>query len=336
MSLITVTGGGAFTRQNIADINANFSRLEASLSGSVGNIIYCYPSSGYLGPQDGSIDAPYSDIVTAYGKGRNGKNDVIVLVGNGAASGSARISATLTWAKDALHLVGVDSGVNVSNRARIAPTSGATAFANFFVLSANGCLIQDVAFFHGFGTGTTAQICVNVTGSRNKFDNCHIAGMGDAASAQDAGSRSVKIGSGGSGENMFVNCTIGLDTVTRTVANASVEFAGATPRNQFINCLFPFQTSAAGVLGILATGNGSMDRFQYFDRCMFINNIKSTSTTMTVLASCTTASPGGLILHNRSVLVGIGEYGDTNGLANSYVDGLTGAAATSGIAVNPS
>ncbi len=57
---------------------------------------------------------------------------------------------------------------------------------------------------------------------------------------------------------------------------------------------------------------------------------------MTVLASFTTASPGGLLLHKNSTLVGIGEFGDTNGLANSYVDGGPPAAATTGIAVNPS
>ena len=95
-------------------------------------------------------------------------------------------------------------------------------------------------------------------------------------------------------------------------------------------------SESIGRAGVLGTGSGCMDRFQLFDRCMFINAIKSTSTVMTVLGSLTSASPGGLILYNRCVLVGITDYGDTNALANSYVDGLTGAAATSGIAVNPS
>lgn len=336
MGLAVISGGGAFTPRNISDINNNFLSLAAQLAGSTGNVIYLQPSSSYLGTQTGSATAPYTTLADAYAAGRNGKNDVVVLVGNGAASGSARLSSGFTWAKDALHLVGVDSGVNISNRARIAPTAAVAAFANFFTVSGNGCRFANIQWFHGFDTGTTSQICMTVTGSRNLFSDCHIAGMGDTASAQNANSRSLKIGSNGSGENMFVNCVIGLDTVTRTAANASLEFASATPRNQFIGCLFPFMTSSATVLGILGTGNECMDRFQYFDRCMFINNVKSTSTTMTVLTSFTTASPGGLCLHNRSVLVGITDYGDTNGLANSFVDGLTGAAATSGIAVNPS
>ncbi len=35
-------------------------------------------------------------------------------------------------------------------------------------------------------------------------------------------------------------------------------------------------------------------------------------------------------------MIGITKFGDTNGLANSYVDGGAPTAATSGIAVNPS
>lgn len=322
---------GVFTRASKNIINQNFAQLAAGFT--PGNLIYCDPSATNVQGQDGSQQKPFTSLPAAYSAGRSGENDVILLVGNGAASGSARLSENLTWAKDALHLVGVSSGVNLSNRSRIAPTSGATAFANFFTVSGNGCLFSNIGLFQGFGTGTTSQICATVTGGRNLFENCHIAGMGDDASAQSAGSRSLKIS--GTGENMFVNCVIGLDTVTRTQANASVEFAGATPRNQFIKCVFPFQGSAAGVLGILGTGNGCVDRFQYFDECMFINNVKSTSTTMTALLSFTTASPGGLVLFDRCTIVGVTKWGDTNGLANSYVNQGAPTQASSGIAVNP-
>lgn len=331
-----ISGGGALTRQNISQINANFAEISAGFT--PGNIIYCWPSFGpATGVPDGSLEHPYTDIQSAYGAGRNGKNDVIVLVGNGAAGGSARLSATLTWAKDALHLIGVASPGLFAQRARIAPTSGVTAFANFFVLSGNGCYFQNIEWFQGFGTGVAASICVNVTGSRNVFQNCGIHGMGDDASAQDTGSRSLKIGSGGSGENLFVDCTIGLDTVTRTVANASLELAGATPRNVFRNCIFPFMTSAAGVLGILGTGAGCVDRENYFQGCLFTNAIKSTSTGMTCLASFTSASPGGALVFDATCgLMGMTKVGDTNALANSYILGAAPSAAAGLLGVNPS
>lgn len=337
MSLATITGGGSFTRQNISDINNNFTSLAAQLAGTTGNIIYCYPASAFLGTQTGSASAPYTTLTAAYAAGRSGYNDVIVLVGNGAASGSARLSAAFTWSKSALHLVGVDSGVNISNRARIAPTAAVTAFANFFTVSGSGCRFANIQWFHGFDTGTTSQICVTVTGSRNLFTDCHIAGMGDAASAQNTGSRNLKIGSAGSGENGFVHCTIGIDTVARTVANASVEFAGATPRNYFEQCVFPIWATNNGVLGILGTGNGCVDRYQLFKSCAFINSIKSgAGTGMTALGSFTTAAPGGLVLLDQCTVVGATKWGDTNFLANSYIEGQTGAAASSGLAVNPS
>lgn len=328
-----ISGGGSFTRKNITDLNANFDQLFAGLVGTPGNIIYCNPASSYLGTQDGSIAAPYTSLLTAYGAGRTGYNDVIVLVGDGGTGATARLSSAFTWAKNALHLVGIASGVNISNRARIAPTSGATAFAAFFTVSGSGCLFRNVQFYQGFDTGTTSQIAVTVTGGRNLFDNCHIAGMGDAASAQSAGSRSLKIS--GTGENMFVNCTIGIDTVTRTAANASVEFASATPRNQFVNCTFPFMTSASTPLGIIGSGTGNMDRFQYFDNCVFINAVQSTSTTISGLATLA-ASSGGLIVMKDCTLVGITEYGtDATSRGQVYIDGGTVTAATTGIAVNP-
>ena len=318
--MISIKGGGAFTRQNIADINANFGAL---LPFTTGNVIYCQPSATNTLTQDGSQTKPYTTLAAAYSATRNGMNDVVILVGNGAASGSARVDSTFTWSNNATHLVGIDSPVLLSQRARIAPTTTATAFANFFVVTGNGCLFQNIQWFHGFTAGTTAEICMNVKGSRNYFKNCHIAGMADTdgAGAQDTGSRDLKIGLSGSGENVFEDCTIGQDTIARTVANASIEFAGATTRNVFRRCLVPMYATNNGVLGILGTGNGCIDRWQNFDNCRFINAIKSGSgTAIAVLGSFTTGAPGGLIAFTQCSAVGATKVGDANFLANSYVD----------------
>lgn len=329
-----ITGGGVFTKGNIAAINGNFAQLFGGFT--PGNTLYCNPSATGASAQDGSSGSPYNTLAGAYSNARAGMNDVIVLVGNGLLSGTARIDASFTWAKDATHLIGVSAPSLLSQRSRLAPTPATTAFTPFFTISGSGCIFQNIQWFHGFTTGGAAQVNVVVTGERNVFQNCHFAGMGDAASAVDAGSRSLVIGAAGSGENLFDSCTIGIDTGTkRTGANASLEFAGATVRNVFRNCLFPFWCSAATPLGILGTGNECVDRFQLFDNCSFINATGSTSTTMTVLGSFTTASPGGILLYKQCILIAIGEYGDTNALANSYIDGFTGIAGTSGIAVKP-
>lgn len=326
--------GGAILDSTLEAIDGNFSQLFGGLF-RAGNVYYCDYANG-SDNNDGLTAATATQTLSAaYGLATSGNNDVIVLVGNGAANGSQRLSAAFTWAKNATHLLGVTAPVLYSQRARIAPTAAVTAFTPFFTISGNGCIFENIQWFHGFDTGTTAQINMVLTGSRNFFRNCHIAGMGDAASAQDAGSRSLKIGSSGSGENVFESCVIGIDTVTRTAANASIEFTAATTRNVFRNCLFPFMTSAATPLGYIGSASGCMDRHQVFENCSFINAIKSTSTTMDALGTLA-ASAGGLLLFKNSTLVGITEFGtDATTRALCYVDGGAPTAATSGIAVNP-
>jgi len=318
------------------------------------------PQNGVDGNDGKSPTTAFATLYRAQYAATAGRNDVVFLLGTMSSSsstaGTARLSlanavsaaavvgaavptdGVLTWAKNGVHLIGV-AAPSQNSRARIAPPSGtytAATFgsANFVTVSATGCVFSNISVYQGFSTGTTAQICWTDTGGRNVYDNCEFLGMNDAASAQNTGSRSLKIS--GSGESVFVNCQIGGDTTTRTVANASLELAGGTTRNKFVDCVFPFQTSNAGVLGILGTGASCIDRWNLFDRCTFINNIKSTSTTMTVLGSLTNASPGGLLHYKDCSMIGIGEWGDTNGLANSYVDMPAPSASAGGLAVNPS
>ena len=315
-----------------------------------GKTFFVDPVNGADGNNGKSPERAFATLYAAHDRCTSGNNDVVYLIGNGAASGTARLSTalaqtidstvtagTLVWSKSATHLIGVTAPTSYGSRARIAPPTGTYTMAtfgsgNFVTVSGAGCYFANISLFHGFSTGGASQICWTDSGSRNYYANVHFGGAGDAASAQATTSRSLKVS--GSGEHNFVRCTIGLDTVAKTVANASLEFAGATVRNRFTECLFPFQAAAA-TLGILGTGNGCIDRHQIFERCLFINNVKSTSTTMTALLSFTTASPGGLIVFKDCDTVGITKIGDTNGLANSYVSNV-GGAATGGLNVNPS
>lgn len=300
-------------------------------------------TSYYLDPANGqdtntgtSPDQAVQSLAQAYALCTSGKNDTVYLIGDGSTTATARLTETFTWAKNATHLVGIASGVNISNRARIAPTSTATAFTPFFSVTGSGCYFANIQFYAGFTTGTATAIGMAITGGRNLFENCHIAGMADAASAQSAGSRSLTIAT--TGENQFVNCTIGVDTVTRTQANASVEFLGVgNPRNEFIGCLFPFQTSAAGALGIKVAATAASDRFQLFKDCLFINNIKSTSTAMSALCTLP-ASMGGALLFVNPVLMGITTFGtDATSAAQIYIasPALVNVSGGGGIAVVP-
>jgi hypothetical protein len=299
-----------------------------------------------------SPETPFATLYRAHSKMTAGKNDVCVLIGNGASGGSARLSTalaqtitstvtagTLTWNKNACHLIGVGAPTQVGQRARIAPPTGTYTMAtfgsgNFVVVSAQGCIFANFSVYNGFSTGGVNQIAWTDSGGRNYYYNVHIGGMGDAASAADAGSRSLLI-TGTTGENTFVNCVIGLDSVQRTAANASLEFAGITPRNSFLGCTFPFYTNGATILGIIGTGAQFMDRWAKFDRCMFINTINNFSTIMSGLSTLA-ASAGGLLLMKDSTMVGITEWGtDATSRGQIYVEGSTTTAATTGIAVVP-
>lgn len=266
--------------------------------------------------------ATLSQALTLCGSGN--KNDVIFL------TGTVSITSTLTWSLNKTHLIGLTAPSN-NARARISG-GGSTVFTPFVNVTGQGCIFANIATFYGYANAS-AQICWADAGGRNYYSNCDILGMGDATAAAQAGARNLKIT--GEGENVFENCRIGLDTVTRSAANASLEFASGTARNTFRNCTFSFQTSASTPLGIIVSAAAGSDRWQLFDRCVFINNVQSTSTTMSGLATLA-ASMGGLLLMKDCTLVGITEFGtDATSRGQIYVDGGTVTAATSGIAVNP-
>jgi hypothetical protein len=322
-----------------------------------GNYWFVNPATGLDGNSGTSPASPLKTLYKALAHCIDGNNDVVVLIGNGQSSGTARLSlalaqaqdptvtaGTLVWNKNATHLIGICAPSAVAQRARIAPPTGTYTQAtfgsgNFVVVTGSGCVFQNISLFNGFSTGGVNQICWTDNGSRNYYSNVNFGGMADAASAGDAGSRSLKIGSAGSGENTFDSCTIGLDTVTRgAFANASLELAGGTPRNVFRDCTFPMDTTAATPLSILCTGASAIDRWQRFDNCLFLNAMSSGATAQTQIVSMTNASPGGYLAMNNCGFVGDANtnWGDTNALANMYVLGATPLTASNGIMIKPS
>jgi hypothetical protein len=271
-----------------------------------------YWVDGVLGGDGNSCLSPKAALKTlsaAYAKTVTGKNDCIHIIGDGASTGTTRLAATLTWAKDAVHLVGHCSGSPISQRARIAPTSTAVQFTPLMTVSGNGCLFQNVAWFSGFTAGVdAANGCLNVTGSRNVFSNCHIAGGGTTAAANHASMYSLQI-SGGQ-ENFFNHCTIGLDTVVRSAANAEIVFASAAARNIFEDCTVLSMCDDATHLFVSAASAGAIDRFVIFKNTLFHNAVASTSTTMTVGMDLHVSMGGTIILSGNTFMVGATDVAD--------------------------
>ena len=257
----------------IAAINAAL--VQAGLASTTGNVFFCDPVNG-LDTNNGQVPAssgvagvgPVQSLAAGYAFLRSGYNDVLVLIGNGTSTGSARIT-TFTWAKNAAHLFGICAPSAVSQRARIAnpTTAGLVITANFFTVSGNGCLFSNLSWFQGAGAGQTgiaAAILVTITGSRNAFINCDFEGMGDTTASADAGSRCLLI-SGGGQENFFKHCNLGLDTVQRTNANSTVEIAGGGPRNIFEDCTFLFDSSDGLQYALLGAAAAALDRWVLFE-----------------------------------------------------------------------
>ena len=307
----------------LAGANAIQNAINQSALGVTGSVFYCDPVNGLDVNPGTSPKSAVQTLAAGYALLTSGNNDVLVLIGNGASTGSARLSAAFTWAKNACHLVGVCAPSMVSQRARIAPTAAIAAFANFFTVSGNGCLFQNLSWFHGFNAGVAASICLTVSGQRNAFVNCDVEGMGDATSAASSTSRSVLLSAG---ENYFGHCNIGLDTIARTNANASVEISSNAARNIFEHCLFVVDSTDGLQYFGLVNGAAAMDRFVLFKDCNFI---AFNGGTAIAAAFHLVASSGGMVAFDSGCgLFNCAAIGDVTSKAQIFVSGGT---ATNGV-----
>lgn len=296
----------------------------AGLPPFTGNTYWVNETIGSDGNTGGPTD-PLATLSQAHSLCTSGNNDVVLV------TGTIHTTATTTWSKSKTHLIGLAPQLSSQARARISQT-GSTLFTPLVNVTGSECIFKNVGSFHGFASAS-AQICWQDSGGRNQYSNCLFGGMGNATAAAQAGGRSLVV-TGSTGENTFTDCQIGLDTITRSAANASLELAAATPRNVFKNCIFPALTSSATSLFVKTAAAAAIDRFTWFQDCIFANAIQSTSTQMTVGFSMA-ASAGGMVIVQRCTSVGATKWGDTAALAQMYVDGGPPTAATTGLGVNP-
>jgi hypothetical protein len=136
-----------------------------------------------------------------------------------------------------------------------------------------------------------------VSGERNHFHNCHFAGIGhDNNDIANAYSLQVS-----GGENLFTDCVIGLDTISRgTADNSEIVFSGGCARNIFRNCLIITYAGANTHQFIKRAASGS-DRFQLFENCTFINSVPGTTMTEAFDITAGGSPAGGLYFKNCSV-----------------------------------
>jgi hypothetical protein len=276
-----------------------------------GKTIYVKPSSGRDTADGSSLDRAVKTLTRALALATADQNDTVYLFSeDNSASGTTDYqSTTLDWSKDGVHLVGVNSGNRIGQRSRIAwlSTASSTSDIPLVTVSGSNCRIENIHVFSGLDDANMIG-AVNVTGHRNSFVNCHIAGIGHATN-DAAGAYSLRMYGGT--ENLFKDCVIGLDTIARgTAANSEILFADASSadcnaRNIFEDCLILTYAEAATHQFIIRESSGS-DRFNLFKGCSFINS--ALGTTMTEALDITAGgSPAGAIYFQDCAFFGVGD-----------------------------
>lgn len=280
----------------------------------VGNIFYVDANSGSDSAGGKSWEDAFKTLAVAYDACTNNNYDVIVVAPNGT-SGTAE-TATLTWSKNHITVIGATAPVKISQRARIVWTTDSVDPCLTISGQGNSFINLQLATYQA-----SNDVLVNLTGDRNYFANVHFAGIGHATAGDDTTARCISMV--GAEECLFEDCYIGLDTVARSDANALVEMATATTRIIFRNCFFASFADNAGALFVKAASAADLDRFALFENCIFHNAANSSATTMTVAMDLHASLGGSIILHN-SWLFGATDWADdfTN------VEGALGAQST--------
>ena len=260
-----------------------------------GNYWFVNPLSGLDGNSGKSPSQALQTLDQAHTLAVAGNNDVVILIGDGSTDATAREAATLTWSKNATHLVGVCAPSLYSQRARIStPTAQATNINPLMNITASGCLFANFSFFQGVGQASTDEQLITIGGSRNYFGNVDFGGMGHANGAARSGS--YIIGLTGS-ENLFQHCAIGLETIARSAANASVKLlAAGASRNDFEDCVFPMYPTANSPLFLDASlANALNGGTMGFTRCRFRGLVGASGYTQPSVTASISATVNGVV-----------------------------------------
>ena len=293
-----------------------------------GQYLFCDYLRGNDG-NDGSPNTPLKTLSAAYAKTNSGNNDVVFIVGDGGTDATQRLTATLAWNNNATHLIGLTAPTMIGQRARISNLNSATAEINpMMSIGGQGCIFANFSLFQGVGQSATPEQLVQITGLRNYFWRVDFGGMGATASTGGAASTtSYCISLSGAQENLFEECNIGVDSIARTVANASVICSGGAARNIFKKSTFLAYATASTPYFVDVSATASIDRLLLFQDCFFNNAVNSGTGTAMAVAVNPSASAGGQVVFDGCTAAGLTAWA-AGSTANVLV--TSSAPATSG------
>jgi hypothetical protein len=293
-----------------------------------GNTWFVKPSTGSDGNSGKSPKSAVKTLAKALSLATANQNDVVYYFAenNSASSTTDAQTATLDWNKNLVHLIGICAPIKVSQRARIANAS-TSALSPVITVSASGCIIENVEVINEIADAT-ALLAVEVTGERNYFRNVHFAGVANATQSA-AGAASLKITAGA--ENVFEDCTIGLDTSSYDADATGILFDTAATRNYFKNCRIQGYITAAGYAHVTVADATGIDRWQIFEDCLFIAESTNKAVTQTEVFAIPAISQGKIILKNSTCFSDGGAVDwDSNDRGIIWNDRVAAAASAAG------
>jgi len=296
----------------------------------VGNVFYVDPTAGSDSANSGKDqNNAFATVAAAYAACTSGQHDVVLLSPTGGSGRTAETTA-ITWAKRFTHLVGNAAPTAQDPRAGLNFSGTAGVAAGSLSITENGCLFKNITL-----TGTDdVNVPVSITGDYNSFIGVDFKGALNATSGDDTASRALVLT--GAQENYFGGCTFGQDTIMRSAANATIEFASAASRNVFEGCRFIAAIDAATPVHVLFTGTSAIDRWVEFKDNSFYSFSANDGTAMTACMnlSAQTATGHVLVTGLPFLSTGITDW-EATASGRIQMQGFTNTTNVIGIALHP-
>lgn len=272
---------------------------------SVGEIFHLTDSNDgqfytWLG-QRVSGDRLYTSIASAEDAMTANRNDTMIV----HPDSHTLPAAGLTWDKNYTNIIGAGAPSRVANRSRMfAAAAGTVGSIN---ISATGCNFINWYVFNGSSSDTDLYN-VTVSGGRNYFKEIHFAGLGHATQAGRAGASNLFLNGGD--ENLFVDCTVGIDTITRTADAPILRVDGGATRNKFENCLFQSASETATHSIVKVIDSTSIDRWLWFHDCTFTNFSVNKAANLNQAIDDITGQTHTIMITGNSSIFGIDSWQD--------------------------
>jgi hypothetical protein len=292
-----------------------------------GKIFYVDSENGADGNSGRDPDSALLTVEAAKAVMTTNKNDIMVLIGRATSYG---LAAVVDWSLSYSHIVGATPPLGIGQRARIT-ASTTVDLGIMWTVSGNGNSFTNVQFNNESDASATTGT-VYMTGDRNYFENCYIAGINASGPAAAAGSYCLSLD--GAREFEFRNCVIGSTTYARGAANYTLKMSGSD--GTFRDCKIRKwdETSARSMILFTSPSGSSWDT--YFIDCIFYNfsmdNVYPCTNVFDIAANPTTYY---IILKNCTAVNCTGWGNDSGGTGEDriYIDGAAPTNSTSGIAV---